>query len=164
MTNKNSQTFKRKIISKKKKKNQNKNLFLEEIKLINKKHKREIEVSTNSESNLTSKNENIKFKKIKRKKEKFLQNEFKKCPSCNWLFPKEISFQRINVHINKCLDGSGEKDKKIYENYTKYNQINICDTNKYKSCPICNKVIYQLSDKVKYFHIKECLEKFEKRD
>ena len=149
MTNKNSQTFKRKIISKKKKKNQNKNLFLEEIKLINKKHKREIEVSTNSESNLTSKNENIKFKK---------------CPSCNWLFPKEISFQRINVHINKCLDGSGEKDKKIYENYTKYNQINICDTNKYKSCPICNKVIYQLSDKVKYFHIKECLEKFEKRD
>ena len=154
MTNKNSQTFKRKIISKKKKKNQNKNLFLEEIKLINKKHKREIEVSTNSESNLTSKNENIKFKKIKRKKEKFLKNEFKKCPSCNWLFPKEISFQRINVHINKCLDGSGEKDKKI----------NICDTNKYKSCPICNKVIYQLSDKVKYFHIKECLEKFEKRD
>ena len=104
------------------------------------------------------------MKRTKRKKEKSHQNNFKKCPLCNWLFPKNMNIQRISIHINKCLDGNGENDKNKYENYTKYNQISIYDIIEYKSCPICNKVIFQLSDKVKYIHINECLKKLEKRD
>ena len=75
-----------------------------------------------------------------------------------------MNIQRISIHINKCLDGNGENDKNKYENYKKYNQISIYDIIEYKSCPICNKVIFQLSDKVKYVHINECLKKLEKRD
>ena len=156
-------SIKRKTLQKKKKKTQIKNSFVDDIKLIQKKTKRESELSTNSESNLTITNKpKINNKKGKEKKEKRNDENIKECPICNWRFPNKINSQRIKIHINKCLDGYGEKDITKYENFTKYNQINFEQCNEYENCPICNKIFYTFSEKVKFIHIKECLKKFEK--
>ena len=56
---------------------------------------------------------------------------------------------------------ANEKDITKYENFTKYNQINFEQCNEYENCPICNKIFYTFSEKVKFIHIKECLKKFE---
>lgn len=43
-------------------------------------------------------------------------NSCKSCLSCGWRFPKIISLQEINYHINQCIDGFGERNK-AYLNY-----------------------------------------------
>lgn len=41
------------------------------------------------------------------------QNDFscKSCMSCEWKFPKYLSIQEINYHINQCIDGFGKRNK-----------------------------------------------------
>lgn len=73
-----------------------------------------------------------------------------------------MNIKRIDIHINKCLDGNGEKDKNKYENYYKYNQLNINEFNDYEKCPLCDKIFYTFINKVKIKHIQECLKKFNK--
>lgn len=110
---------------------------------------------------MTFKNE-VKIKIAKKNKEK-LDDNFNKCPSCSWLFPKEMTIQRIDIHINKCLDGNGEKDKIKYENYFKYNIFSFNDSANYEKCPICNKIFNRFTQKNKFCHIQDCLKKLEKK-
>ena len=37
------------------------------------------------------------------------------CFSCSWKFPKKMTLNEINNHINECLDGKGEKNRLEYE-------------------------------------------------
>ena len=158
MRKKNS-SIKRKTLQKKNKNRQIKKYFIDENKLIQKKTQRESELSTNSESNLTIKNKSkIPIKKIK---EKWNGENIKECPICNWRFPNIMNTQRIKIHINKCLDGNGEKDIIKYDNHRKYNQVNCEQCNEYENCPLCNKIFYTFSEKVKFIHIKECLKKID---
>ena len=40
------------------------------------------------------------------------KNELLKCFICNWEFMKGMSFQEKNTHINLCIEGKGEENKK----------------------------------------------------
>ena len=92
MRKKNS-SIKRKTLQKKNKIRQIKKYFIDENKLIQKKTRRESELSTNSESNLTIKNKSkIPIKKIK---EKWNGENIKECPICNWRFPNIIIIENI---------------------------------------------------------------------
>lgn len=45
-------------------------------------------------------------------KEKDEEKKEEKCFICGWTFLKELSFEEINRHINLCLEGKGEENKK----------------------------------------------------
>ncbi|CAG9319603.1 unnamed protein product [Blepharisma stoltei] len=40
--------------------------------------------------------------------------EIKKCPLCEWRFPKDFSEVEMNKHVNACVDGNGVEDIKEY--------------------------------------------------
>lgn len=40
------------------------------------------------------------------------ENEYNvACISCSWFFPKELSEEEMNAHVNQCLDGRGQENK-----------------------------------------------------
>jgi uncharacterized C2H2 Zn-finger protein len=87
------------------------------------------------------------------------------CPKCGWIFPKNMNLKRIDIHINKCLDGFGEEDKIRYEIYRKYNKLTLRETDIYICCPICNKNFSKIKNpKIKYCHVQECLKRLNKKD
>ena len=87
------------------------------------------------------------------------------CPKCGWNFPKNMNLKRIDIHINKCLDGLGEEDKIRYEIYRKYNKLTLRETDIYMCCPICNKNFSKIKNpKIKYCHVQGCLKRLNKKD
>ena len=111
------------------------------------------------------------------KKEELMQKNFEdeknfennkkmlNCPKCNWNFPKNMNLKRIDIHINKCLDGFGEEDKLRYESYRKYNKLTLREIDIYIYCPICNKNLSKIRNpKIKYCHVQECLKRLNKKD
>ena len=65
-----------------------------------------------------------------------------------------MNLKRIDIHINKCLDGLGEEDKIRYEIYRKYNKLTLRETDIYMCCPICNKNFSKIKNpKIKYCHV-----------
>lgn len=88
------------------------------------------------------------------------------CPICYWLFPKELMMTDRNTHINKCIDGEGQQNKKkllekLALEHLSNQPINVQD---YKKCPICNKVLNYKLEKTKLNHITDCTKEFQTRD
>ena len=119
--------------------------------------------STQIENNNNEKNEflqKIEDENLIEKNKKMLN-----CPKCGWNFPKTMNLKRIDIHINKCLDGFGEEDKIRYEIYRKYNKLTLRETDIYICCPICNKNFSKIKNpKIKYCHVQECLKRLNKKD
>ncbi len=134
--------------------------------LIMNKRKRSFHIvtySTQIENNNNEKNEflqKIEDENLIEKNKKMLN-----CPKCGWIFPKNMNLKRIDIHINKCLDGFGEEDKIRYEIYRKYNKLTLRETDIYICCPICNKNFSKIKNpKIKYCHVQECLKRLNKKD
>ena len=62
-----------------------------------------------------------KSKRQQRKDEKDLK---KMCFVCRWVYPKDISMEDINVHLNLCLEGKGEEHKTKYYQTKKIKEMN----------------------------------------
>ena len=54
----------------------------------------------------------IQEKKQKEEKEEIKGDDLEECLICGWKFFKELSFKEKNSHINACIEGNGEKNKK----------------------------------------------------
>ena len=134
--------------------------------LIMNKRKRSFHIvtySTQIENNNNEKNEFLQ--KIEDENEIEKNKKMLNCPKCGWNFPKTMNLKRIDIHINKCLDGFGEEDKIRYEIYRKYNKLTLRETDIYICCPICNKNFSKIKNpKIKYCHVQECLKRLNKKD
>ena len=69
-------------------------------------------------------------------------NHLTMCMICSWEFPLQMDEREKNIHVNMCLEGNGEQNKKEFlESLTMANQLNreeLSQTNP-KMCPFCGK-------------------------
>ena len=104
-----------------------------------------------------------KSKRQQRKDEKDLK---KMCFVCRWVYPKDISMENINVHLNLCLEGKGEEHKTKYYQTKKIKEMNDMplEENNYEHCPICGKELKMKNVKIKMYHVTDCMREFQERD
>ena len=101
---------------------------------------------------------------------------FLKCLICDWEYPKEMSIDEKNAHINFCLEGEGNKHRSNFLSSMKLinlaingridSEENKIQENNYdkknKTCPFCSKIIFLRNGKTLDSHLMECYTRQEK--
>lgn len=99
-----------------------------------------------------------------------------KCLICEWEYPKEMSIDEKNVHINFCLEGEGNKHRSNFLSSMKLINLAInggmdSEDNKIQEnnndkknniCPFCSKIIFLRYGKTLDSHLLECYTRQEK--
>jgi hypothetical protein len=123
----------------------------------------------NNLSTLTdNENEAILNNPVRKKKKRIKVSFNSVCIICKWNFPKKMTKDDKNIHMNYCLEGNGDEHKLSYlhsfGDYIPY------DMNNYEKqdleqpnnleqdiCPLCSKPYKNQSFKFKNSHITNCL-------
>lgn len=93
-------------------------------------------------------------------------NALIKCLICGWEYPEEMTVKEKSIHLNYCLEGKGETQKKTYlesKIVSKFNHMPL-EEKDYQSCPICSKLFKIKNIKIKMNHVADCMREFQEFD
>lgn len=117
-------------------------------------------INTKKDSFLNQENQDQQTELLGKKRERIIDNCQSYCMICNWKYPIEMIKNERQLHINKCIDGNGTKDKLDYlmSKATAIVSSEITDSKfEYFYCPICS--IF-LNNIIEDNHLQECALKF----